>query len=174
MTFDLDKSLEILRNTPAVLKSILFGLSDEWVFSNEGPGTWSPYDIVGHFIHGEKTDWITRSKIILSNDTDKTFEPFDRFAQFTDSKGKSLQQLLDEFERLRIDNLNTLKKLNPDQEALAKRGIHPDFGEVTLKELLATWVAHDLNHISQLCRVMAKQYRSEVGPWREYLGILRR
>lgn len=172
MTFDLDKSIEILERTPAVLTDLLGGLSEEWIFQNEGDDTWSPYDIVGHLIHGEKTDWITRMKIILSDAPDKTFHPFDRFAQNNDSKGKTLSQLLDTFRSLREQNCQILRSSNLTTEDFLKEGIHPTFGLVTLSQLLATWVAHDLNHVAQIARVMAGQYRAAVGPWVAFLRVL--
>ena len=155
-----------------MLRSMLDGLPDEWIMSTEGPETWSPYDIIGHLIHGEKTDWIPRMNIILSDATDKNFVPFDRFAQFEESKGKTLRQLLDEFGLLRNENLEKLYKANITHDDLAKTGIHPVFGNVTLEQLLATWTAHDLNHITQVARVMAKQYQEAVGPWVAFLKIL--
>ncbi len=173
MNFTLEKSIEILQRTPGVLSAMLQGISNEWTSNNEGGDTWSVYDIVGHLIYGEKTDWIPRAEIILSEEEDKTFEPYDRFAQFKESKGKSLQQLLEEFEKLRSKNIEQLLSKSLTTKDLEKTGIHPAFGEVTLTQLLATWAVHDLNHISQIARVMAKQYEAAVGPWREYLGILK-
>jgi len=174
MKFDLHKSIEILERTPLVVEAMLKGVSEEWTAKNEGPDTWSAYDIVGHLVHGEKTDWMARMEIILSDSTNKKFTPFDRFAQFKDSRGKSLQQLIDEFKTLRKKNLLKLRLKKIDSTELLKRGIHPEFGKVNLKQLLATWVVHDLNHIAQIARVMAKQYKTEVGPWVEYLPILNR
>lgn len=171
--FNIDKALEILEQTPRTIRPLLENLSDEWIFSNEGEDTWSPFDVVGHLIHGEKTDWIQRLNKVLSED-DKYFEPFDRFAQFESSKGKSLEQLLVEFEVLRSKNLSIFKSLNINEADLSKTGIHPDFGEVTLQQLLATWVTHDLGHIAQIARVLAKQYKHEVGPWTAYLSILKK
>ncbi len=171
--FSIDKALEILEKTPKTISTLLENLSDEWIFSNEGEETWSPFDVVGHLIHGEKTDWAQRLNKVLSDD-DKHFEPFDRFAQFESSKGRSLQQLLSEFETLRTKNLTILKSLNISEVDLQKTGIHPDFGEVTLRQLLATWVTHDLGHIAQIARVMAKQYTHEVGPWTAYISILKK
>lgn len=173
MKFDLNKSIEILTNTPGVLESLLYGLSDEWLHSNEGMDTWSPYDIIGHLIHAERTDWMERMDIILNRD-DKHFKPFDRFAQFTESEGKSLSDLLIEFRELRQKNLETLKKIDLTEDKLNNIGIHPKFGEVTLKQLLSTWTVHDLNHLAQISRVMAKQYKEETGPWVEYLPVLTR
>ncbi len=171
MEYQLTEAIEVLERTPKVLEQLLSGLSDSWIINNEGPDTWSPYDIVGHLIHGEKTDWIPRTNIILS-DGDKKFTPYDRFAQFTESKGKSLQQLLTEFRELRQQNISILLSKNLTDADLNKTGIHPDFGSVILKQLLSTWVAHDLTHISQIVRVMAKQYKAEVGPWTAYVSVL--
>jgi hypothetical protein len=173
MTFEINKAIEILDRTPAVLHALLEGLSETWVKTNEGEGTWSPYDIVGHLIHGERTDWILRMEIILSDRADKTFEPFDRFAQMNEGGEKSLKGLLEEFDMLRKENVKKLLDRNLSANDLAKRGKHPALGDVTLRQLLATWVAHDLNHISQISRVMAKHYVKEVGPWIEYLKILK-
>ena len=172
MKFELNKSIEILERTPAVLNHLLSDLSDEWIFQNEGDGTWSPFDVVGHLIHGEKTDWIPRMQIILEHGPNKTFEPFDRFAQEKINKGKSLKMLLQEFTQLRQENLRILTNALLDESALGKKGTHPELGTVTLKELLATWTAHDLGHIVQITRVMAKHYKREVGPWKKYLKVV--
>jgi hypothetical protein len=174
MHFNLHNAIEILDRTPAVLTSLLDGLSYDWTSPNEGPDTWSAYDIVGHLIHGEKTDWIPRARIILSDLPDKTFEAFDRFAMFRDSAGKTLEQLLMDFENLRTINLGILQSFNLDEKDMERTGIHPTFGEVTMRQLLATWVVHDLNHLGQIARVMARQYKSEVGPWHAFLGILQK
>lgn len=171
MDFNINESLPILRNTPSALRAITANLSDEWLHNNEGGDTWSVYDIVGHLIHGETTDWIARLEKILSND-DKTFKPFDRFAQFRDSKGKTLAQLLDEFQQAREKNIETLLSKDLSPEHYNAEGIHPAFGTVKLSQLLATWAVHDLNHIAQVSRVMAKQYKEAVGPWTAYLRIL--
>jgi hypothetical protein len=173
MAFSLEKSIEILERTPDVLYTMLYGISDDWTQHNEGGETWSVFDVVGHLIHGEKADWVTRAEIILSENPDKKFEPFDRFAQFEESKGKTLVQLLEEFKLLRKKNIERLLSKNLVEKDFDKTGIHPSFGEVKLSQLLSTWVAHDLDHISQISRVMAKQYKEEVGPWIEYLKILR-
>lgn len=173
MQFDLSKSLEILERTPGVLQALLGGLSEEWVSVNEGPETWSPYDIVGHLLHGEKTDWIQRMDIILNGNNDGHFVPFDRFAQFHESAGKSLQDLLTQFAKARAENINTLKSRNIQESDLDRVGIHPTFGTVTLRQLLSTWTAHDLDHLAQISRVMAKQYKEATGPWIEFLRILR-
>jgi len=172
MNYNIDKAFEILEQTPQTLLSLLSNLSDEWIFCNEGKDTWSTFDIVGHLIHCENTDWIPRLNIILSNHEDKTFEPFDRFAQFENSKGKSLANLLEEFRQIRSENLEYLKLLDLSEKELNLKGVHPTFGTVSLKELLATWVTHDLGHIAQISRVMAKQYKNEVGPWTAFISIL--
>lgn len=172
-SFRIDKSIEILERTPLVLNVLLNGLSEEWIIHNEGDETWSPYDVIGHLIHGEKTDWIPRMEIILSAKADKTFESFDRFAQFEASKGKTLTELLHEFKALRNKNIGVLRANALTKQQLTTTGNHPALGQVTLQQLLATWVVHDLNHIAQISRVMAKQYKAEVGPWHEYLGILK-
>lgn len=172
MTFDLNKSLEILKKTPSTLQTMIGGLSEDWTSTNEGGDTWSVYDVLGHLIHGEKTDWIPRLEIILSTSGDRRFKVFDRFAQFGDSKGKSLDDLLKEFGELRDNNLEILKSKRLNEEQLDRKGIHPEFGEVTARQLLSTWVVHDLNHFSQISRVMAYQYKTEVGPWVKYLGLL--
>ena len=172
MTFNLNKSYQILERTPSVLRILLSGLDDDWTMNNEGPDTFSPYDVIGHLIQGEKTDWKERAIMILEHGTKKSFVPFDRFAQFEESKGKSLQQLLDEFEKLRKESLDWLRSLNLTEADLAKKGNHPDLGEVSLQQLLSTWVAHDLTHIAQVTRVMAKQYKEEIGPWINFFRIL--
>lgn len=173
MNFSLTKSIEILERTPDVLTVMTKNLSPEWTNNNEGGETWNVYDIVGHLIHGELTDWIPRMEIILSDNPVKTFLPFDRFAQFGNSSGKTLDQLLAEFRELRAANINTLKSKQLTDQDLELKGTHPAFGTVTLLQLLATWTVHDLNHIGQISRVMAKQYIGEVGPWAEYLKILK-
>ena len=172
MKFSLDKAYEILERTPSVLRILLAGLNGDWIMNNEGHDTFSPYDVVGHLIHGEKTDWRDRTIMILKHGTDKSFVPFDRFAQFEASKGKSLTVLLDEFEKIRATNLAWLKSLNLGEEDFDKIGSHPSLGHVTLRQLLSTWVIHDLTHIAQVTRVMAKQYKEEMGPWPEFFRIL--
>lgn len=174
MEFQLEHAKDILRRTPATLTSLLQDLPDDWLLSNEGPETWSPFDILGHLIHGEETDWIPRAKIIVAHGEQRAFEPFDRFAMFEKSKGKSLRELLTTFEQLRDESLRQLDELNLTPELLARRGKHPELGVVTLAELLSTWVVHDLSHIGQIVRVMSKQYGESVGPWRAYLPILSR
>ena len=174
MDFDLAAGIEVLQRTPAAFRTMLAGLSPAWTDATEGPETWSPYVIVGHLIHGERADWIPRAKIILAQGENRRFTPFDRFAQFRDSQGKSLAQLLDEFARLRAENLATLTGWRLTDAQLALEGEHPAFGPVTLRQLLATWVAHDWSHIAQAARVMTKQYREAVGPWRAYLPVMDR
>jgi DinB superfamily len=174
MEFQLDHAKGILRRTPATLNSLLEGLPDEWAVSNEGPDTWSPFDVLGHLIHGEETDWIPRAKIIIEDGESRSFTPFDRFAMVEKSKGRSLRDLLATFEQLRGESLRQLEEMNVTPELLAKRGMHPELGVVTLAELLATWVVHDLSHVAQILRVMSKQYGDRVGPWRAYLPILGR
>lgn len=171
MEFNLTKSIEVLERTPRVLEELLSGIDDEWVMNNEGDDTWSPYDIVGHLIHGEHTDWMGRLDVILYKE-DKNFIPFDRVAMFRESGGKSLQQLLSEFTELRKNNLQRIRNLDLTEEDLDKTGIHPAFGEVTLRQLLSTWTIHDLTHIAQIARVMAKQYKEAIGPWIEYFRVL--
>ncbi len=172
MKYNQADALQILERTPTVMNTLLSGLTCEWVMNNEGPKTFSPYDVIGHLIHGEKTDWTARTKMILEFGSSKTFERWDRFAQFEESKGKPLQQLLDEFARLRKENLLWFKSLNLTETDLYKTGMHPVLGEVTLRHLLSTWVVHDLTHIAQVTRVMAKQYKAEMGPWPEFFRIL--
>ena len=172
MLYSLEKSYEILERTPVVLKALLAGLNEEWIINNEGPETFSPYDVVGHLVNGEKTDWTVRIKRILESGNIKAFDLFDRFAQYKDSEGKTLVQLLDEFELLRAENIHWLKSVNLSATDLDKTGMHPVLGEVTLRHLLATWVVHDLTHIAQITRVMAKQYKEEIGPWAEFFRIL--
>ena len=174
MEYTIKEGIQILEQTPSVLESLLLDLSDSWTHCNEGEDTWSAFDVVGHLIHGERTDWTQRLKIILGDDHDKTFSPFDRFAQFESSGGKSMTDLLTEFEQLRSENLEFLKSLDIQAHQFDLRAIHPSLGEVTLKELLASWVTHDLGHIAQITRVMAKQYEAEVGPWSQYLTVLHR
>jgi uncharacterized damage-inducible protein DinB len=170
--FESNKSFEVLERTPGILKFFLNDLSNEWIKKNEGSESWSPYDIIGHLIHGEKTDWIPRAKIILSGQENRTFVPFDRFAQLREDQNRKISDMLQEFEDLRNRNLNFIKALELTDEMLERTGNHPEFGTVNLRQLLSTWVVHDLNHIAQICRVMSKQLQYEVGPWKNYLGIL--
>lgn len=172
MQYSLERSYQILDRTPAVLQALLSGLPDDWVMPNEGPKTFSPYDVIGHLVHGEKTDWIVRTKLILEFGNTKTFDKYNRFAQYEESKGRSLQQLLDEFSAIRKENMIWFKALNLTEDDLDRKGMHPVLGDVTLRNLLATWVVHDLTHIAQITRVMAKQYKTEMGPWPEFFRIL--
>ena len=170
--FDLREAIVILERTPAMLSTLLGGLPESLVRATEGPGTWSPFDVVGHLIHGEKTDWIPRARHILAGSTEP-FEPFDREAQFVASAGRSLAELLDEFAALRGKSLETLAELRIGDGDLSRVGLHPALGEVTLGQLLATWVVHDLDHIGQIARTLAKYHSANVGPWSAYLSILR-
>ena len=174
MIAHLDDITQILRRTPATLSALLRELPAAWTVPNEGPDTFSAYDNVGHLVHGERTDWIPRARLILTEGPSRTFEPYDRYAQYHESAGKSLAQLLDEFAALRDANLQVLESWALTEAQLALEGTHPAFGRVTLRQLLATWAVHDLGHLAQIARVMAKQYREEVGPWRQYLPILDR
>jgi len=172
MEHTLPHTISLLSRTPAALDALLRDLPEAWTLRNEGENSWSAFDVVGHLIHGERTDWIPRARIILQFGETKAFEPFDRWAQERESQGKSLGQLLDEFARLRSENLGELHALNLRQEELERRGRHPALGPVTLSQLLATWAIHDLTHIHQISRIMAHQYREAVGPWNAYLGVL--
>jgi uncharacterized damage-inducible protein DinB len=172
MRFSLEQATSFLRRTPAVLQAWLEDLPDGWATQNEGPDTWSPFDIVGHLIHGERTDWIPRAELILAHGESRTFIPFDRFAQYQESRGKTLHQLLQTFAALRAESLTRLESLELTPADLERRGRHPELGTVTLGQLLATWVAHDQNHLGQIARVMGKQYAEEVGPWLAYLPLL--
>jgi hypothetical protein len=171
--FSLAEAVAVLTRIPATLDVLLRGLPNVWVHCNEGKDTWSALDIVGHLICGERTDWMPRVRIILENGEAQPFDPFDRFAQSRESQDKSLEQLLDEFARLRSENLATLQALNLQPEDLTRRGTHPALGMVTLSQLLATWAVHDLTHVHQLSRVMAHRYGEAVGPWSAYLGVLK-
>jgi uncharacterized damage-inducible protein DinB len=172
MNFALDDALPVLRQTPVILRAWLGVIPDGWTTPNEGSDTWSPYDIVGHLVHGERTDWIPRLELLLAYGEARPFEPFDRFAQFEASKGRSLPELLDTFAQLRDANVDRLESLRLQPKDFARRGLHPELGPVTLGQLLATWVAHDLNHLGQIARVMGKQYADAVGPWLAYLPLL--
>ena len=173
-SFRLPEAIAVLERTPAVFRALLGGLPDSWIASSEGPDTFTPFDNLGHLIHGERTDWIPRARIVLAQGANRRFEPYDRFAQRHESAGKSLAQLLDDFAGLRAANLVTLKEWKLTDRELALGGEHPELGAVTLRQVLATWVAHDLGHIAQTARVMAKQYRDAVGPWQAYLPVLHR
>ena len=172
MSHDLGDTIALLERTPAALDALLRGLPDAWTMRNEGEGTWTAFDIVGHLIHGERTDWMTRTRLILEHGESRPFERFDRLAQESASRGRTLGELLDEFARLRAGNLRDLRALDLQPSDLERRGVHPTFGSVTLSQLLATWAAHDLTHLHQLSRVMAHQYRETVGPWTAFLGVM--
>lgn len=174
MNFDLMTSLPVLERTPGTLQAMLGGLPSAWTDATEGGDSWSPYVIVGHLLHGERADWIPRAAIILAQGASRRFTPYDRFAQFHESVGKSLADLLRAFATQRVDNLTTLRAWHLTEAQLALEGEHPAFGAVTLRQLLATWVAHDLGHVAQIARVMAKQHRDAIGPWRAYLPIMDR
>jgi hypothetical protein len=171
--FSVTDAIAVLTHTPATLNAMLRGLPNIWVRGNEGKDTWNAFDIVGHLIVGERTDWMPRVRIILENGEAQPFDPFDRFAQSKESPDKSLEQLIDDFARLRTENLTALQALNLRPEDFSRRGKHPALGVVTLSQLLATWAIHDLTHLHQLSRVMAHQYRDAVGPWSAYLGVLK-
>lgn len=170
--FDLEEAVAVLSRTPAVLEAMLRGLPDGWIHAHEGGETWSPFDVMGHLIHGERADWIPRARILLDHGESRAFDRFDRFAQFRDADGRSLDALLDEFAALRRESLRQLHALGLTSADLERQGRHPELGVVTLANLLATWVAHDLDHVAQVSRVMARQYADEVGPWSRYLRII--
>jgi hypothetical protein len=172
--FDLTEGIALLERTPAAFRALLTGLPEGWIHCDEGPNTFSPFDNLGHLLHGERDDWIPRARIILAQGADRTFAPYDRFAQQRESAGKSLEMLLEEFAVRRAENLATLRGWALTDAQLALGGVHPAFGPVTLRQLLATWVTHDLGHLAQTARVMAKRHREAVGPWRAYLPILDR
>lgn len=169
----LDECFDVLTRTPRTLDAMLRGMSPQLTSATEGPGTWSPYDVLGHLVHGERTDWMVRLQIILEHGTSRAFDVFDREAQFTDSAGKSLENLLDEFAVCRKANVEALRALNLQPSHLDLVGTHPGLGRVTARQLLATWTAHDLAHILQISRTMAKRYKTEVGPWAEYLSVMK-
>jgi hypothetical protein len=172
MEFRLDEGIAVLERTPGTLDAFLRGLPSPWIRSTEGGDTWSPYDVVGHLIQGETNDWIPRARLILEQGEATPFDPFDRFAQFELSKGKDLDGLLDTFARLRTANLATLRGWALTERQLQLTGRHPEFGVVTLRQLLATWVAHDLGHVVQVARTMARQYKEAIGPWTAYLSVM--
>jgi hypothetical protein len=172
MEFRFDEAMPVLRRTPRVLRELLRDLPNTWTDATEGSGTWSPFDVIGHLIHGERTNWVPRVEHILKYGESVVFPTFDRQAMFNTSKGRTLGELLDEFEQARTDSLTRLVTLALTDADLEKRGRHPEFGGVTMREHLATWLAHDLGHISQIVRVMARQYTVAVGPWRVYLSLL--
>ena len=172
MKFQIEQAVEILSQTPATLESLLGNLSGDWTENAENAESWSAFDVVGHLIHGEETDWIPRAEIILAQGDNPTFEPFDRFAQFEKSKGKTLNELIETFAELRSKSLARLREMNLTEEKLRLKGVHPELGEVTLEQLLATWAVHDLTHIRQIVTVLARKYTENVGAWKEYLSIL--
>ena len=172
MEHDLPRTIALLARTPASLDALLRDLPEEWTQRNEGADTWSAFDIVGHLIHGERTDWMPRARMVLQSGEAGTFERFDRWGHVHESQGQSMGQLLDTFTRLRAENLDALRGLNLRAEDFERRGRHPALGVVTLSQLLAAWVVHDLTHLHQISRVMAHQYREAVGPWSAYLGVL--
>ncbi|MEP6950370.1 MAG: DinB family protein [Ginsengibacter sp.] len=172
MQYDHEKSLAVLERIPVVLKALLNDLDDAWTMNNEGPETFSPFDVMGHLIHGEKTDWRPRIQRIIEHGNTKAFDTYDRFAMYEESKGKTINQLLHEFEVIRNENITWLKSLNITNADLNKKGMHPQLGEVSMENLLATWVVHDLTHIAQVTRVMAKQYKEVMGPWTQFFRIL--
>jgi hypothetical protein len=171
MAIALPHTISLLARTPAALDALLRDLPEAW--RNEGEHTWSAFDVVGHLVHGERTDWMRRVRIVLQFGETRPFEPFDREGFVRESQGKSLAQLLDEFARLRSENLDELRALDLQPEDLDRCGRHPALGVVTLSQLLATWAAHDLTHLHQISRILAHQYRDAVGPWSQYLGVLR-
>lgn len=172
MNFSIEKSIQILEKTPQLLTILLDNISEEWTLNNEGNQSWSAFDVVGHLIHCDECNWIPRIEITLSDAVVVKFEPLDRFAQIEKNKNKTLLQLLNEFVKIRFSSITKLRSLNITEEQLMKKAIHPDLGEVNLSQLIATWVVHDLAHMNQISRVMAKQYKEEVGPWVDYLRIL--
>lgn len=172
MQYQLDEAIDLLGRTPGVLRTLLAGLPEPWIRGNEGADTFSPFDVVGHLIDGEETDWMARASIILGQGPDLTFQPYDRFRHRQRNVGRSLESLLEEFARLRAANLAQVREWKLTEGHLALPGLHPRLGPVTLRHLLSTWVAHDLGHLAQIARVMAKQYSSEVGPWIQFLPVL--
>lgn len=174
MEFDLTAGTAVLERTPGTLRALLAGLPPAWTDADEGPETWSPRAVVGHLLHGERVNWVPRAELILAQGPERRFAPFDRFAHLRESEGRPLEALLDDFARLRAANLATVAGWRLTDARLALEGEHPEFGRVTLRQLLATWVAHDMGHLAQTARVMAKQYREAVGPWRAFLPVLDR
>ena len=172
MPQDLSQTFALLRKTPTTLDALLRDLPESWTHQNEGPDTWSIYDVVGHLAYGETSDWPARAKMILEHGESKTFAPFDRLGQTRSGQGKTLPQLLDDFASLRAENLRELEGFHLTPEDLARRGRHPSFGPVTLSQLLAAWAVHDMTHLHQISRILAHQYRETVGPWQKFLGVL--
>jgi hypothetical protein len=172
MKLDLERALEVLERTPSIVEAALSGLSEEWLSAHEGPDTFSPREVLGHLIHGEETDWVPRLELILETGEEVPFTPFDRFGFRGKIEGRSIQDLIDEFTRLRRENLDFVRSLELEEKDFERRGTHPALGAVTLGQLLAAWVVHDLGHVRQIVRVLAHQYDEAVGPWKEYLTIL--
>jgi len=172
MAHHLGQTMALLSRTPAALNALLRDLPEEWTMRNEGENTFNAYDVIGHLVHGERADWMQRARMVLDFGESREFDPFDRFAQFRESEGKSLPELLDEFARLRTENLEYLRALQLTERDLERRGMHPALGSVTLSQLLATWAAHDMAHLHQISRILAHQYRENVGPWSRFLGVL--
>jgi hypothetical protein len=172
MRYSSEEAIQVLEHTPSTLDALLRGLAEKWLSSDEGEATWSPRTVIGHLIYGELTNWIPRARIVLEQGSERTFEPFDELAQFNESHGKTMDQLLDQFAELRSQNIAILKSWKLSDSALDFEATHPELGLVTLRQLLASWVVHDLGHIRQIARTMAKQYRDEIGPWRAYLPVV--
>lgn len=174
MDFEIAKAIPMLRATPGVVSAMLEGLDDVWIQTNYGPETFSPFDVIGHLIHGERTDWMPRARIILEHGEDRAFDPFDRYAMYEDSKGKTINELLATFARLRVETVEALRAMELSAADLRKKGTHPELGTVTLENLLATWVIHDQNHIHQIAKCLAYQYREAVGPWSDFITFVYR
>jgi len=174
MHFNIDEAIEVLERTPQTLEYFLSGLSDGWLQCNEGEGTWNAIEVLDHLIEGEKYNWIPRLEFILQENSNKPFPPFDRFSHLKDKFSLSIDEKFRAFKALRMQNISKLKSIIESELALELEGSHPEFGPVKVRELLSTWVVHDLTHISQIVRVMAERYREDVGPWKVYLGILKK
>lgn len=173
ISFDLKEAISILERTPKVVEEQLLGFSNSWIYNTEGENTWSPHQIIGHLVYGEEADWLMRTKIILESGKEKEFEPYDRFAQDKLYSDRSIEELLSLLKERRAKNLDELRSFNLSDQDLDKEGLHPEFGEITIRTMLAAWVVHDLGHIAQLSRVLAKNYKEEIGPWKKYLTIVR-
>lgn len=174
MNFNLEEAIEVLERTPGTLEVLLAGLSPGWLQCNEGEGTWNPSQVIGHLIEGEKNDWIPRLEMIFREGESRAFPPFDRFAHLNENPERTAEEKLREFKALRLENIDKLKNLVSSEAQFELTGLHPDFGSVKLRELLSTWVVHDFTHINQITRTMAERYRDDVGPWKAYLGVLKR
>ncbi|MEO5906757.1 MAG: DinB family protein [Saprospiraceae bacterium] len=171
--FEIADAIQILSRTPRVLREMLSGLDDKWLYADEGVGTWTPHGVIAHLIFGEQTDWIPSMQIILGDQRNKNFIPFDREGHLSLAKGRTIESLLHQFEQIRKENIDILQAADIISDDFSKTGIHPAFGEVTLSQLLAAWVVHDMTHIVQISRVIATQYVEEVGPWKEYMGVIK-